>query len=134
MNDNFYDLEKIKIVEGETIRFIIRNDGEFLHEFNIGTPAMHAQHQIEMAMMAEHGMITATSIEHSKMTMDHGDGKAMMSHDDPNSVLLEPGMQKEIVWHFTRAADLEFGCNVPGHYEAGMVGDIQVQNPSGISR
>ncbi len=50
----------------------------------------------------------------------------MMMHDDPNSVLLEPGRTGEVVLKFTKAANLEFACNVPGHYEAGMVGTIDV--------
>jgi uncharacterized cupredoxin-like copper-binding protein len=133
MGDNYYEQESISVKKGETIRFILRNDGEFLHEFNIGTPAMHAEHQKEMAMMAEHGMITATSVDHSKMKMDHGGGKAMMAHDDPNSVLLEPGKQSEIIWHFSNVAELEYGCNVPGHYDSGMVGDLKVQGKSGHS-
>ena len=60
MSDNFFEPEEIKIKEGETIRFVVSNKGEFLHEFNIGTAAMHAAHQKEMAEMMEHGMITAT--------------------------------------------------------------------------
>ena len=47
-----------------------------------------------------------------------------MRHDDPTSVLVEPGKTKELVWKFTKNAELEFACNMPGHYEAGMVGNI----------
>jgi len=130
MVDNYYDVESIKVKKGETIRFIIKNEGEFLHEFNIGTPDMHAKHQEEMAMMAEHGMITPTGIDHSKMKMDHGDGKGPMSHDDPNSVLLEPGKTGEIIWQFSKVVELEYGCNIPGHYDAGMVGPLHVQATS----
>jgi uncharacterized cupredoxin-like copper-binding protein len=49
-----------------------------------------------------------------------------MSHDDPNSVLVEPGKTAELVWTFDTDATLEFACNVPGHYEAGMVGPITI--------
>jgi uncharacterized cupredoxin-like copper-binding protein len=31
------------------------------------------------------------------------------------------------VWTFTEKADLEFACNVPGHYQAGMYGDIDFE-------
>ena len=48
-----------------------------------------------------------------------------MEHDDPNSVLLEPKGAGEIVWTFTEAATLEFACNVPGHYGAGMAGTFE---------
>ena len=55
------------------------------------------------------------------MKMDMGNGQTM-EHDDPNSVLLEPGAQAEIIWKFTKPMDLEFACNVPGHYDSGMAG------------
>jgi uncharacterized cupredoxin-like copper-binding protein len=57
------------------------------------------------------------------MNMDMGNGQTM-KHDDPNSVLLEPGESKEIVWTFPEKADVEFACNVPGHYQSGMYGDV----------
>jgi len=52
----------------------------------------------------------------------------MMEHNDPNSVLLEPGKQAEVIWRFTKEAELEFACNVPGHYESGMMGPIHMQH------
>ena len=55
-----------------------------------------------------------------------GNGKTM-KHDDPNSVLLEPGQSKEVVWKFTEKGDIEFACNVPGHYQAGMYGDVNFE-------
>ena len=126
--DNFFEPEEIEVKEGETVRFVIINKGEFLHEFNIGTAEMHAEHQKEMEMMAEHGMITATGVDHSKMKMDHGDGKMMMAHDDPNSVLLEPGKASEVIWRFSKMIALEFACNVPGHYDSGMMGPIHIKH------
>ncbi|HZH29135.1 MAG TPA: cupredoxin family protein [Azospirillaceae bacterium] len=124
--DNLYEPESIQVRAGETVRFVIVNTGQLLHEFNIGTAAMHAEHQREMAMMMDHGMLTPTGINKAMMNMDHskmGMGHSM-KHDDPNSVLVEPGETKELVWKFTHAAELEFACNVPGHYEAGMVGKV----------
>lgn len=52
------------------------------------------------------------------------------THNDPNSVLLEPGKTGEVVWTFPHKADvtLQFACNVPGHREAGMVGDFQMRH------
>jgi uncharacterized cupredoxin-like copper-binding protein len=129
MGDNYFEPERLTIGTGETVRFLVRNDGEFLHEFNLGTAAMHAAHQGEMATMMEHGMITPTGIDHGKMNMDHG-GHGM-THDDANSVLVEPGETKELVWKFSSATDLEFACNVPGHYDAGMMGEIDVTKPAG---
>lgn len=127
MTENLYEPESITIKAGETIRFRIRNEGEALHEFGLGTEAMHIAHRPHMAMMFEHGMLEVDRINHDQMKMDHGDGKKSMAHDDPNSVLVEPGKSAEIIWTFTKAMALEFACNIPGHYESGMVGDIEFE-------
>ena len=124
MLDNLYEPESISVKEGETVRFVIKNSGEFVHEFNIGTAAMHANHQKEMMMMVEHGVLEADKINHDMMKMDMGGGKTM-EHDDPNSVLLEPGKSGEVVWTFAKASKIEFACNVPGHYDSGMMGQVK---------
>lgn len=128
LGDNFFEPETLPVKAGETIRFVLTNTGTLLHEFNIGTAATHAEHQKEMAMMVDHGMLTPTGIDHEKMKMDHsGMGGMTHHHDDPNTVLVEPGQTKELVWKFSKTLNLEFACNMPGHYEAGMVGKFQPQ-------
>jgi uncharacterized cupredoxin-like copper-binding protein len=122
--DNAYEPESVQVKAGETVRFVLTNTGQLLHEFNIGTAAMHAEHQKEMAMMMDHGMLTPTGVNQQMMNMDMGGGHTM-KHDDPNSVLIAPGEKKELVWKFTKPVDLEFACNIPGHYESGMVGKVQ---------
>ncbi len=125
LEDNYFNPETISVSKNQTVRFVIKNTGEFVHEFNIGTAAMHAGHQEEMMMMIDHGILEVDKINRDMMMMDMGNGETM-SHDDPNSVLLEPGETAEIVWQFPEAAELEFACNVPGHYESGMVGEIKI--------
>jgi len=49
-----------------------------------------------------------------------------MTHAEPNQITLAPGQQGEIVWRFTRAGTVHFACLIPGHYEAGMKGQIRV--------
>ncbi len=127
LGDSYYEPESVQVRAGETVRFVLTNEGQLLHEFNIGTAAMHAEHQKEMAMMVEHGMLTATGVDEKMMNMDHSGMAGMghgMKHDDPNSALVEPGQTKELVWKFTEATELEFACNMPGHYDAGMVGKV----------
>lgn len=126
MFDNRFAPKHINVRKGETVRFLIKNKGEFVHEFNIGTPTMHKQHQKEMTMMMEHGALEPEKINFDRMKMDMGNGKTMM-HDDPNSVLLEPGKSAEVIWKFAGSGKLEFACNVPGHYESGMVGDLNIK-------
>jgi uncharacterized cupredoxin-like copper-binding protein len=125
MTDNRFSPESISIRKGETVRFRIENKGNFVHEFNIGTAAMHAAHQKEMLMMFDHGVLEVDKIHYDRMKMKMPDGSTM-EHDDPNSVLLEPGKSGEIIWKFSADARLEFACNLPGHYETGMVGAIEL--------
>lgn len=126
MGDMSFTPKVIDIKAGETVRFVLVNKGQLLHEFNLGDAAMHARHQQEMLKMQQSGMLTPTGmkeVDHSSMAgMDHG----MMKHDDPNSVLVEPGKTAELTWTFTKATSLEFACNIPGHYQAGMVGKLTV--------
>ncbi|MGM0766505.1 MAG: cupredoxin domain-containing protein [Pseudomonadota bacterium] len=126
MVDNYYEPESITVKAGETVRFRVKNEGALVHEFNIGTADMHEAHQDEMQMMVEHGVLKGDHIDYEMMEMDMGDGHSM-KHDDPNSVLLEPGKTAEIVWTFNETTSLEFACNVPGHYQAGMYGDLDVE-------
>ena len=125
MGDMSFTPTAIDIKSGETVRFVLVNKGQLLHEFNLGDAAMHARHQQEMLKMQQSGMLTPTGIK----DMDHGSMPGMdhaMKHDDPNSVLVEPGKKAELTWTFTEAATLEFACNIPGHYQAGMVGKLTV--------
>jgi uncharacterized cupredoxin-like copper-binding protein len=124
LRDISFAPESISVRAGETVRFVIKNEGSLLHEFNIGMPASHQAHQKEMMQMMDMGMLTPTGIDAEKMKMDHG-GMGPMKHDDPNTVLVEPGKTKELVWRFDKATTLEFACNIPGHYQAGMVGQFR---------
>ena len=129
LHDNYYEPETIEVKAGETVRFRISNAGEFVHEFNIGTAEMHASHQDEMMMMMQHGVLMPDHVDMAaakKMQASMGHGM----HDDPNSVLLEPGKSGEIVWTFPKDADvaIEFACNVPGHYQSGMVGSVAIDH------
>lgn len=125
MHDNYYEPESIDVKEGETVRFRVKNAGEFVHEFNIATGDMHKAHAPEMMMMVEHGVLMPDHIDmEAAKAMQASMGHGM--HNDPNSALLEPGKSGEVVWTFPEHATLEFACNVPGHYESGMVGKIKL--------
>src|SRR3546814_4860457 len=70
MGDNYFEPESLEIRAGETVRFVVKNEGEFLHEFNLGTAAMHAEHQEEMMAMMESGMMTATGMRSEEHTSE----------------------------------------------------------------
>ena len=125
MHDNYYEPETVSVSAGETVRFVVKNAGSLVHEFNIATAEMHAAHGSEMQMLVDHGVLMADRIdreaaEKMKASMGHG------MRDAGNSLLLEPGQSGELIWRFEHGKDLEFACNVPGHYQAGMVGDIRM--------
>jgi len=124
MRDIRFEPEALSVRPGATIRFEVRNEGDLVHEFNIGTQAMHDAHQGEMAAMMEEG-----HLEPDRLAFEGGDGNGHAGHDHANSVLLEPGETGELVWRFPedRQTTLEFACNVPGHYEAGMVGPFEIE-------
>ena len=48
MYDNYYEPNFIEVKKGETIKFIVQNLGEMVHEYNIATKEMHIKHQPEM--------------------------------------------------------------------------------------
>ena len=123
MHDNYFIPKTINIKRGETVKFVVYNYGDLVHEFNIATKKMHLEHQKEMMKMIEHGILLGNRIDKVKMKKvskkDHS-----MSHKHSNSILLEPNKSGEIIWKFSTDVVLEAACNVPGHYEAGMISKI----------
>ena len=95
--------EEVTVERGDVVLFVVENTGKLPHELTIGDEAEQQRHAEEMS--------------------DPG----MTAHDHPFSVLVAPGETKEIAWEFGEAGDFLYGCHVPGHYEAGMVGTITVR-------
>lgn len=108
--DHAFSLKSLQVKDGETVRFVVRNEGTDPHELIIGTVAEHAEHR---QMMRE-------AIERQKK----GEQNSMAAMDHSSGVWVEPGKTATFVWTFARTANLEFACNVSGHYEDGMRGPI----------
>ena len=125
MYDNYYEPNSFQIKSGETIKFEVENAGMLVHEFNIANKMMHMKHQPEMQKMAENGILLAFSIDKEKMKKMAKMDKSM-GHSHSNSVLLEPKQKGEIIWKFDNAMNIEIACNVPGHYQIGMVADVKL--------
>ncbi|MDA7552176.1 cupredoxin domain-containing protein [Candidatus Pelagibacter sp.] len=123
MYDNYYEPNKFEVKKNQTVKFIVYNYGEFVHEFNISTKEMHLKHQPEMLKMMENEILLVDKIDKKKMKElsknDHS-----LSHTHSNSVLLEPNQSAELIWKFNTDMSLEAACNVPGHYESGMIAKI----------
>jgi len=92
----------LTVRQGETVRFIISNSGKLMHEFVLG----------DLKELKEHAAL-----------MKKFPG---MEHDEPYMAHVAPGKTETIVWQFTKTGEFHFGCLLPGHFEAGMVGKINV--------
>jgi len=123
MYDNYYEPNQIKVKKNETIKFLVQNKGELVHEFNIATKEMHLKHQPEMMKMVENEILLVDKIDKQKMKEASKKNPAM-AHSHSNSVLLSPGEKGQIIWKFSNFVDIEAACNVPGHYEVGMIAKI----------
>ncbi|MCV2355824.1 cupredoxin family protein [Paucibacter sp. B2R-40] len=97
--------ELIEVKQGETIKFVFKNEGQVLHEFVIGSKDSLAEHAAMMLKFPN------------------------MEHDEPYMAHVQPGKTGEIVWTFNRAGEFDFACLIAGHYQAGMVGRIKVRAP-----
>lgn len=94
---------EVSVKRGQTVRFVVRNDGKVLHEMVLGTKKAIAEHAALMKKFPE------------------------MEHADANMAHVKPGKAGEIVWQFTQAGEFQFACLQPGHFEAGMVGKVVVK-------
>jgi len=91
------------VKRGETIRFVVRNEGKVMHEMVIGS----------MKELKEHAELMRKFPD--------------MEHDEAYMAHVAPGKEGEIVWQFTRAGEFHYACLVPGHMEAGMIAKITVK-------
>lgn len=104
MGDTFrFTPREISVKRGETLRIVVKNSGKLKHEMVLGS-------------MAE-------LKEHARLMQEHPG----MEHDEPYMAHVDPGKTVEMVWQFTRAGEFHYGCLVPGHFEAGMIGKILVR-------
>ena len=123
MYDNYFEPNQIKVKKNETIKFLVKNKGKLVHEFNIATREMHLKHQPEMMKMAENKILLVDKIDKQKMK-EMSKKNPAMAHSHSNSVLLSPGEKGQIIWKFSNFVDIEAACNVPGHYDVGMISKI----------
>jgi uncharacterized cupredoxin-like copper-binding protein len=125
MYDNYFEPNSFNFKAEETVRFEVENFGELVHEFNIANAMMHKKHQPEMQKMVENEILFGDSIDRVKMAKMAKMDKSM-SHQHSNSVLLEPKEKKKLIWKFSKAQNIEIACNVPGHYDVGMIAKVKI--------
>ena len=96
--------------KGETIRFLLKNEGKLKHEMVLGTIAELKEHAALMVKFPQ------------------------MEHADPNQASVEPGKTGELIWQFTKAGTFDFACLQAGHYEAGMKGQVVVAGTASAAK
>jgi uncharacterized cupredoxin-like copper-binding protein len=125
MYDNYFEPSSFNFKAEETVRFEVENFGELVHEFNIANAMMHKKHQPEMQKMVENEILFGDSIDRKKMAKMAKMDKSM-GHQHSNSVLLEPKEKQDLIWKFSKAQNIEIACNVPGHYDVGMIAQVNI--------
>jgi uncharacterized cupredoxin-like copper-binding protein len=98
-----FEPDEITVAPGETVRFVVTNTGESVHEFLIGDEGQQAEFEDEMASGEE------------------------MDHDARSGVSVDPGRTETFDYTFDDSDQvLLAGCHEPGHYAGGMVATIEV--------
>ena len=96
--------DTLQVQVGETIRFVVHNAGKVEHELVLGTDADIRAHAEDM-----------------KKGTDHSH-----SHAGAAAISVAPGQTGELVVTFPQTGTLQMACLIPGHYEAGMKGQLKV--------
>jgi len=84
---------------GQTYIFAVGNEGTLVHEFVI-EPAGKVDEPLEAEV--------------------NGEERESEIED------IAPGQTAELEWTFTKAGRYQFACHIEGHYEAGMVVEVEV--------
>lgn len=93
---------ELTVKRGEIVRFVVANKGQVLHEMVLGTMDELKKHAELMRRFPD------------------------MEHDEPHMAHVAPGKSGEMGWQFTRAGEFYYGCLIPGHFDAGMMGKVKV--------
>ena len=93
---------ELTVKRGEVVRFEIKNSGKIMHEMVLGTMEDLKAHAEAMRKHPE------------------------MEHDEPHMAHVAPGKTGVMGWQFTKAGEFFYGCLIPGHFEAGMIGKVKV--------
>ncbi|MBK5268496.1 MAG: hypothetical protein JJE47_13790 [Acidimicrobiia bacterium] len=102
MKEFSYAPTPIEVVAGETVEFVVHNEGAIQHEFRVTTIAAVEHHIAE-------GHV------------DHSDGL------EPGVMVLDPGQSGTMLVSFHEADELNvIACLIPTHYEAGMSTELNV--------
>ena len=124
MNDSMrFTPDVLQVAAGEAVKLVVHNSGKLPHEMVLGSEAALKAHAVEMQKLA--GKSTGQASGHAS---GHADGHQHGAGNDFIELSVNPGETKEWVIRFDKAQTLQMACLIPGHFEAGMKGQLLVEN------
>ena len=94
-----FSTDRIVVAAGTLVTFVVENDDPIAHELIVGDEALHARHR------------TGTHAAHPSV---------------PGEVSVSAGGTAVTTQTFDEPGTVEYACHLPGHYEYGMHGEIEV--------
>lgn len=91
---------RVAVEAGTTVRFVVRNADPIAHELIVGPKQVHDRHE------------TGTEAWHPPK---------------PGEVSVRAYDEAETTYTFTDAGVVAFGCHLPGHWDYGMRGEVEVR-------
>lgn len=113
--------DQISVDAGETIKFVVHNSGKLPHEMVLGSEESLKNHAAEMKQA-------------SAQKSGHTDSHDHSAASDFLALHVQPGDTREWVIRFEKTQKLQMACLVPGHFEAGMKGQLTVQEKAGTDK
>ena len=99
VHHSLFEPDGVRVVEGTRVRFVLVNGDPIGHELITGGPEVHVRHT------------NGTEAEHPSI---------------PGEVSVAPNGTAITTFTFDEPGTFEFACHLPGHYEHGMHGEIEV--------
>lgn len=91
---------RVVVEAGTTVRFVVRNADPIAHELIVGPKQVHDRHE------------TGTEAWHPPR---------------PGEVSVRAYDEADTTYTFTDAGVVTFGCHLPGHWDYGMQGEVEVR-------
>ena len=99
VDHSLFEQTEIRVVEGTRLRFVLDNHDPINHELIVGGPEVHAR---------------------------HARGSEPRHPSVPGEVSVGPNEVGVTTLRFDEPGTYEFACHLPGHYEYGMHGVVEV--------
>jgi uncharacterized cupredoxin-like copper-binding protein len=99
VTNSAFSPDRLTVVAGTRVRFVLVNGDPINHELIVGPPEVHARHA--SGHEAQHPSI-------------------------PGEVSVGPNRTAMTTYRFDTPGTVEFACHMPGHYEYGMHGVVDV--------